>query len=178
MNERYIVAIDPGSDNNLGFSILSWEGTDIKVMMMHTLNMKSKSDMADLKTIISGGSNGTSYTFEGVCYESNPFGRTITQLAQRQTIGFIKGVAMMAGIPDLGGIHSSHVKAVMGNGRMSKEQMMRTVELRFNLMNPVDEHQADAVACGVAMIHQLHRAELMKQQTKLRGTGKLKKEQK
>ncbi len=78
------------------------------------------------------------------------------------TLGAARGVALVTlarhGIP-IHELSPTHIKrAVTGNGRASKAQVLYMVKQLTGLTRPVSDHVADAIACALALDRELHHA--------------------
>lgn len=174
---KYVIGIDP-SIKNMGFSIISIDKNDnIIVEYAKTFDFDNKESVLLFQKIADYyfgqlWEDFHAYHFAAIAYESNPFGNKLIQLGQRRAIGFIQGVACAyrLNIPIVG-IHSSHVKAVFGNGRATKEETIAKVKARFGI--DCDEHSADSVAVAYCYWQDYQAKERIKlakkQQKKLRG---------
>lgn len=166
---KWIIGIDP-SMTNMGFCVMRiYENGDIFIEESETFNFDNKESKGHFQAL-------TEYYFKqnniAIAYENNPFGNKLIQLGQRRAIGFILGVACAhrLDIPIVG-IHSSHVKAVFGNGRATKEETIAKVKARFGI--DCDEHQADSVSVAYCYYQDYKEKERIKQakrqQKKLKG---------
>lgn len=169
---KRIIAFDP-SMTHMGFCVMRvYDNDDIFIEELETFNFDDKISIKHFLSIMEYYIKDFTMNITAIAYENNPFGNKLIQLGQRRAIGFIQGVACAyrLDIPIVG-IHSSHVKAVFGNGRATKEETIAKVKARFGI--ECDEHQADSVSVAYCYYQDYKEKErikqIKKQQKKLRG---------
>jgi len=159
---KIIISVDP-SMTNMGFCVAKVnDDNTLKIEYCKTFDFTNKESSAEF--YYSGILWLRSYADDIIAlpYEYNPFGNNIIQRGQHRAVGFIQGLIFAEGLKfPVVAINSSHVKAVFGNGRATKEETIAKVKARYGI--ECDEHSADAISIAYCYWQDYQEKERIKQ---------------